>query len=393
MKQAKFKQAKLSQLILGLTLLLNVQSAFAATKFEQFSNDAETAYKNRNYPEAQKLFEQAIKESDKLDKNDKRIATTYYNLGLVFQAEGNYAEAEKNLLKAVELMSYLYGADHQRCAQVYMDLADLYVEQSGQEDKVELKTKAAEYYKKGIDIFEKIYAQSTEGDDKKPDSSGKENKKGEAEKPSTQSSASDLSNALRMMADFYAQDEVYPQAEPLYKRSIELEEFAVGPDDKALAKHKSKLAEMYCVQGKFKPAAPLFQEALASLEKSAPDSPDTANIMYNYGGLHFDQGEYGDAEVLFKKSLKILEKQEDAKMDDLALKSLALGEVLDLQGKVDEALGVFKKAIATLEKGEDKGPLIQALKMYQKHYLMQNNKDEASKIASKIKDLKASLKH
>ena len=54
----------------------------------------------------------------------------------------------------------------------------------------------------------------------------------------------------------------------MYKRSLELEDFAVGPDDKNVIKHKAKLAEFYCVQGNYKPAEPLFKEALASAEKT-----------------------------------------------------------------------------------------------------------------------------
>lgn len=377
-------------LALGLSLLIGLP-ALAASKFEQLTTDAETAYKNRNYPEAQKCFEMAVEETKKLEKNDKRIPTTYYNLALVFQAEGNYTESEKNMIKALELMSYLYGGEHQRVAQVYMDLADLYLEQSGVErDKPDLKKKAAENYKKGLDIFEKIYSQTTgqeEGQEPKIETPKEGGKK--SDKPTPQSTAADLSNALRLVADFYAEDELYDQAEPMYKRSLELEDFVAGPDDKDLGKHKAKLAEFYCVQGKYKSAEPLFKEALANSEKNnGAEGLETAKICYNYGGMFYDQGQFGDAEVMFKRSLKILEKAEDQNEDDLAQKSIALADVLDMQGKAEESTAVYKKALATLEKSSDKGVLIRGLKQYQKHLLMQNKKDEAAKIANRIKTLK-----
>ncbi|MBX9688792.1 MAG: tetratricopeptide repeat protein, partial [Candidatus Obscuribacterales bacterium] len=397
MMPANFERPRAKSVLLLLTLSLFLKTPFAAaaTKFEQFSSEAEAAYKNRNYPEAQKCFEQALKEADKLDKNDKRIATTIYNLALVFQAEGNYAEAESNMLKALDQMIYLYGAEHQRVAQVYMDLADLYVEEFGQENKPELKKKAAENYRKGIDIFEKIYAQSSgqeAGSSGESAPAGKDagGKKGAQGKPDPQAAALDLANATRMLADFYAEDEIFNQAEPLYKRSLELEEYASGSDDKSLAKHKAKVAEFYCIQGKHKPAEPLFKEALAASEKSnGEDSIETGRILYNFGGLYYDQGSFGDAEVMFKRALKILEKDSEKNEQDLAQKSIALADVLDMEGKVEEAGSVYKKAITTLEKGEDKSVLIRGLKQYQKHYLMMNNKDEASKISARIKDLKA----
>lgn len=389
-----------------LPLALSVLVAFApqalsATKFEQYSADAEAAYQNKNYPEAQKNFELAVKEGDKLEKSDKRIATTVYNLALVFQAQGNYAEAEKNMLKAIDLINYLYGPEHQRAGQAYMDLGDLYVEQSSQEGKKELKGKAAESYKKGIDIFEKLYAQSASNEQEtKPDEGkdaggkGKETgKKSETKAATSQETAADLSNAIRVLADFYAEDELYAPAEPLYKRSLELEEFAAGsPDDKDLSRHKAKLAEFYCVQGKYKPAEPLFKDALSASDKvNGPDSVESAHICYNYGGLFYDQGSFGEAELMFKRALKTFDAQAEKDEQDLAQKSMALADVLDRQGKSDEAHSVYKKTLATMEKG-DRTVLIRGLKAYQQHLIMQNNRDEAGKIANRIKDLRAQSK-
>ncbi len=388
---------KISKILaFSLTLMLCSPAAYAVTKFEQLNAAAETAYRSKNYPEAQKNFELAVKESEKMDKSDKRIATTVYNLALVFQAEGNYPESEKNMLKALDIITYLYGAEHQKVGQLYLDLADLYVEQAGQEEKPELKKKAAENYKKGIDIFEKIYAQATgqiEGGDKgeKPKDDVKESgKKSQSSKTSGQLAAADLANALRLLADCYAEDELYKQADPLFARSLELEEYASGPDDIDLANHKAKVAEYYCIQSKYKLAEPLFKEALAASEKKhGAESPITANILYNFGGLYYDQGGFGDAEIYFKRGLKIWEKLGEMKPDELAQKTLALADVLDMEGKHEEAHAAYKKSLAVLDKNPDKSVVIRSLKAYQKHLLMQNNKDEAGKIANRIKDLRA----
>lgn len=387
MKQGKFSPA-LGLLILSLTLSLSCPSGIAASKFEQLNQQAENFYKTRNYAEAEKTFQQALKEAEKLDAGDKRVATTVYNLALCQQSQGNYAEAEKNMLKAVDLMAVAFGAENERVAQVYMDLADLYLEQSGQENKPELKAKAVESYKKGIDLFEKIYNQAsgTDEENSKADPAGKGAKKSAA-RPATET-ATDLSNALRILADFHAQEENYEQAEPLYKRSLELEEFANGAETKELAKHKAKLAEFYCVQAKYRTAEPLFKEALAIYEKTDPNSTETANLLYNYGGLFYDQAMFGDAEVMFKKAIKIFANDPDQNETDIAQKNIALADVMDRQGKVEDAENIYNKSLAALEKSDDKASLIRCLKQYQQHLLMQNKKEEASKVAARIKDLK-----
>lgn len=388
MKHGKI-HSRIGFLTISLSLALACPAAYAVTKFEQLNTQAENFYKTRNYAEAQKCFEQALKEGEKLEASDKRVATTYYNLALCFQAQGSYADAEKNMVKSLELMKFVYGAEHQRVAQVFMDLADLYLEQAGQENKPELKARAAENYKKGIEIFEKIYTQSTGQEE---GGEAPKTKKAAGARVEPQETAADLSNALRLLADFYAQEEQFDQADPLYKRSLELEEFAEGPESKDLAKHKARVAEFYCVQAKYKPAEPLFKDALAIYDKVDPNSVETANLLYNYGGFFYDQGLYGDAEVMFKRAIKIFEKDPDQNDQDIAQKNIALGDVLDMQGKSEEAHAIYKKSIAALEKQEDKAPLIQCLKQYQKHLLMQNNKDEAGKVAIRIKDLRASQK-
>lgn len=392
------RQRKSASPWLLAAILLSVAlppASIAATKYEQFTEEAEKAYKNKSYPEAQKAFEQALKEAtDKFDKNDKRIGTTTYNLALAFQNEGNYAEAEKCMLKALDLMSQSYGAEHQRVAQVYMDLADLYVDQAGQENKPELKAKAAESYKKGVDIFEKIYAQATgdaEGATKEQPKEGSPKKKGDAGKSSgPQDAALDLSNALRVLADAYAQDEDYVHSEPLYKRSLELEEYGSG-ETASLARHKSKLAEMYCIQAKYAPAEPLFQEALAISEKvNGADSAETAQILYNFGGMYYDKGDaFAEAEINFKRAIKILSKDPKTPALEIAQKTISLADVLDMQGKSEEAQTLYKSIQDPIEKSNDKGALLGYLKQYQKHLLMQNKKEDAAKIASRIKEIRA----
>lgn len=380
--------SKAAALGLAFSIMLGTQ-ALAASKFEQFVNEAEEFYKNKAYTEAQRCFEQAIKESDKLEKGDKRVPTAFYNLALVFQAEGKYADSEKFMLKAIDLMSATYGPEHQRVASAYMDLGDLYVEESGAENKPDLKAKASEAYKKGTDLFEKIYAQATSSGDNE-DKPEKTNSTG---KTPAQSSAADLSNALRLVADFYSEGEQFDKAEPLYLRSLELEEYAVGKDDKELGSHKEKVAEYLCVNGKYKQADPLFKDALENAEKNyGADSQEAAVIAYNYGGKFYDEGTFGDAEVFFKKAMAIFEKNPSADEQDLAMKNISLADVLDMQGKHEEATATYKKALAVLEKNPDKQVLVRGLKQYQKHLLMQNKKDEAAKVANRIKDLKAETK-
>ncbi|MBX9572476.1 MAG: tetratricopeptide repeat protein [Candidatus Obscuribacterales bacterium] len=404
------QQPQVLSLLLSATIALGssgllAQVAWAANKFEMYSTSAEKAYGAQDYPEAEKNFLEALNESGKLEKGDKRPATTMYNLALVYQAQGKYKEAEDMFVKAKDAFVGFYGADHQRVGQVYLDMADLYVQQAGEDAKPELRTKAAENYKNAIAVFEKIYAQATgqapaeekkpeatelkpkttaEGDDKK-----KEAKQADSGKSPAQEAASNLASAIRSLAGFYAENDEFTPAEPLYTRMLELDDFAYGGEDKQIVKDKAQVAEFYCVQGKYKPATPLFEQAVALSEKvNGPESLETAQILYNFGGLQYDEGTFNEAERMFKLAIKIFEKNNHDE-NDVAMKSIALADVLDMQSKSEEAQTVYKKSIASLEKNDDPAGLIACLKGYQKHLLILNRKDEATKVGARIKELKA----
>lgn len=402
------QQSKALSFVLSATIALGSSGMLTAGwaaggKFEAFSTSAEKAYAAQDYAEAEKNFLAALAESGKLEKGDKRPATTMYNLALVYQAQGKYPQAEEMFLKAKDAFVEFYGADHQRVGQVFLDMADLYVQQAGEDAKPELRTKAAQNYKSAIAVFEKIYAQATGQapvEEKKPEASEskpasaegdekKEAKPSASGKSAAQDAASNLASAIRSLAGFYAENDEYTPAEPLYTRMLELDEFAYGNEDKQLVKDKAQVAEFYCVQGKYKPATPLFEQAIALSEKiNGAESEETATILYNFGGLQYDEGTFGEAEKLFKRAIKIFEKNKHDE-NDVAMKSIALADVLDMQSKSEEAQTVYKKSIDSLEKNEDPNGLIACLKGYQKHLLIQSKKEEASKVGARIKELKA----
>jgi tetratricopeptide (TPR) repeat protein len=116
------------------------------------------------------------------------------------------------------------------------------------------------------------------------------------------------------------------------------------------------------------------------------DSLEVAKVVFNMGGLHYDQGHFPAAEKYFKRAIEIERKLAP---QDVPMMEASLGDVLDMQGKFDEAEKTYKDAISSLEKGTDQMPLIAALKGYQKHLNMMNKKDDARAIGARVKELKA----
>ena len=80
-----------------------------------------------------------------------------------------------------------------------------------------------------------------------------------------------VANLNKLARLYYAQGK-FKQAEPLYRRALEISEMILGPDHPDLAANLSNLAAVYDAQGKHSLAAPFHKRALAILDKLGPAS-------------------------------------------------------------------------------------------------------------------------
>ena len=78
--------------------------------------------------------------------------------------------------------------------------------------------------------------------------------------------------SLNKLAQLYYAQGKFKQAEPLYRRALEISEVILGPDHPDLVTNLSNLAAVYDAQGKHSLAASFHKRALAILEKLGPAS-------------------------------------------------------------------------------------------------------------------------
>ncbi len=82
-----------------------------------------------------------------------------------------------------------------------------------------------------------------------------------------------------------------------------------GDEDTRLATSLNNLAELYDTQGQYAQAEALYKRSLAIREKAlGPEHPSVATSLNNLALLYHTQGQYAQAEPLYKRSLAIKEK-------------------------------------------------------------------------------------
>ena len=112
----------------------------------------------------------------------------------------------------------------------------------------------------------------------------------------------------------------YSEAIPLAQRALAIREKALGSDHPEVAQSLNNpaelyrvqvevvislnnLAELYRIQGRYADAEPLFKRSLAINEKAlGPEHPNVATSLNNLAALYESQGRYTDAEPVYQRA-------------------------------------------------------------------------------------------
>jgi tetratricopeptide (TPR) repeat protein len=155
------------------------------------------------------------------------------------------------------------------------------------------------------------------------------------------------------------QQQHFTDAEPRYRRALDLAETVFAEDEVALAGSLTQLG--WCLRNleRYDEAQPLLQRALdCRLRALDPNHPDVAWSYRNLGWILRLKREFEAARPLFEKALAIREQTLGA-ADPLTLASLAeLGDLAWLRGSYDEAASLLEQRRYRLE--ESTGPASEA---------------------------------
>src|SRR5579859_1006747 len=106
-------------------------------------------------------------------------------------------------------------------------------------------------------------------------------------------------------AGYYLQARArYSEAEPMYRRALEICEEQLGPHHPDTATSLNNLAMLYQTQGMYEQAKPLHRRALEIRElQLGPHHPNTAMSLNNLAYLYDAQGKYEQAEPMYRRAL------------------------------------------------------------------------------------------
>ena len=257
------------------------EAAEAAADAEAFGRFLEEKFLAATRPAGVQLGQGVdVKVSDALAKAEADIPAVFkgrpaaeararHAVGVTWRNLAQYARAERNLTRAVELRDRALGPDHPETLNSLNSLA-VVVDHRGE-------------YKRAVTLYARVLP---------------------AREKALGPDHRDTLMTAGNLASLYSWMGAHDKAKPLLERTLERSERALGPDDPDTLRAAGRLAAMYRDVGDLRRAEPLSERALAGYERVlGPDHPDTLTALSHYAHLKFLQRDYAAAERLYRRSL------------------------------------------------------------------------------------------
>ena len=151
-----------------------------------------------------------------------------------------------------------------------------------------------------------------------------------------------MARLLETLANFYEGQKLYRKSDPLFQRSINLSERALGNENLDLAEQFVRYSLILEARGHFSEAEMWCYRSLtvkhALLESSDPDLARNQALL---ASIYIGQDQWGKAEPILKQSLAMLE--EGGYEDDMLYPLEIYARLLKATERLDEAKSIDDK--------------------------------------------------
>jgi tetratricopeptide (TPR) repeat protein len=245
----------------------------SAKHFEALTREARNARNDGDFAGAEQIYLRAMAEA-RASSDPSYLNYIRHGLAQVYQEQQRYQEAER--LFREQLDEALESSQpNTQVHSAHMGLARLYKDQGK-------LAEAEEHYKAAL---------------------------AETEKPKLWTDREHCSSTALWLARFYVEQHRYSDAEPLFRRVVEIRE-ADRPSDASLPHYLQELAKIYEGQEKYEPAENLYRRALKiSEEQDQPKEFLIVRALNDLAQFYKARERYVEAEEFSRRSLAIVEEK------------------------------------------------------------------------------------
>lgn len=286
-------------------------AALQQSSWEQLVTQGEKLLTDGHFAEAEKIYLAALKLAQKFAPRDPRLATTLDNLGLVYDKQHRYPEAEAAFNKALSLDLQLFGKEHASISRDYTNLCFLYIH-TGKYGQAE------QFIKSALSIDEAM---------------------GGPDHPLV---ALDLDTYATLLRSLNRA----PEAEKMEARIKQIQSKLDNLTTANICDSQIKVGTELFRAGSFAEAEKAFLAANAASKKLPKDDPRFATTLNNLAAVYEREGRYTEAEQYLQQALMIDQKNHGGNHPTVSRDLHNLALLYDREGKDAESERLHKMAIS-----------------------------------------------
>jgi tetratricopeptide (TPR) repeat protein len=248
---------------------------------------------------------------ESLQPNHPDIATSYNNIGLIYNNKGEYDTALDNYNKSLKICQECLTPNHPNIATSYNNIGLIY------DSKGEYDT-ALDYYNKSLKIYQE----------------------------SLPANHPDIAISYNNIGLIYNNKGEYDTALDYFNKTLNINQESLPPNHPVIAPSYNNIGLIYDSKGEYDTALDYYNKSLNIYQESLPaNHPDIAISYNNIGLIYNNKGEYDTALDYFNKTLNINQESLPPNHPNIATSYSNIGLIYKNKGEYDTALDYFYKSL------------------------------------------------
>jgi tetratricopeptide (TPR) repeat protein len=246
-----------------------------------------------------------------LPPNHPDIATSYNNIGFIYSKKGDNDKALEYYYKSLEIRKETLPPNHPDIATSYNNIGFIY-SKKGDNDK------ALEYFYKSLEIY----------------------------KETLPPNHPDIATSYNNIGFIYYNKGDNDKALEYYYKSLEIRKETLPPNHPDIARSYNNIGFIYSKKGDNDKALEYYSKSLEIFKETLPPNhPDIATSYNNIGGIYDNKGDNEKALEYYSKSLEIRKETLPPNHPDIATSYNNIGFIYSKKGDNDKALEYFYKSL------------------------------------------------
>lgn len=365
----------------------------------EWSHDCQlgkAAFETSNWGGAERYFKAAVKEAEAFGPKDIRLANSLTNLGVLYNCRGQAAKAAPMLERAIAIKQSALGAENPEVVSSVGKLCQFYVAHDDYNKAEPIATKLAAFAQRTVkerqavessfsklEGFYQLHKEFKEAEVFLKQAKDETHKVG---------SNNDLEFAVLLdgLGDSFKSSNKLSLSEQLLSSALAIREEALAPGHAAIAASCRHLGQLYALEGKYTQAEPLFKKAVQLNTKALGTKGETLQCMDDLASCYMKEGKAKEAENLFRDQLTAATDNYGKNSKITANALLALAGYLMKTGRPSEATTYYGEALNIIERtnGPEAASLTPILESYAEALDKSNRKSEAKKYLARAKAIR-----